>query len=117
MMLKKSGFVWMKMSVAAVALLCCVMVQFAPASASGKISAESIDQLTRTGKAMAEIAGAVRPAIVNISTTRTMKVQGGADLFDDPFFRRFFGDNFNRNRQPRERKSQSASNSIQFVKK
>jgi len=70
-----------------------------------KISEESVSYLTKTGKAMAEIAGAVKPAIVNISTTRTVKVQGGMDMFDDPFFRRFFGDQFNRQRQPRERKS------------
>ncbi|MBI5100831.1 MAG: DegQ family serine endoprotease [Nitrospirae bacterium] len=47
----------------------------------------------------------VKPAIVNISTTRTVKIQGGMDPFDDPFFRRFFGDNFGRQRQPKERKS------------
>jgi serine protease Do len=70
-----------------------------------KISEQSIDHLTKTGRAMSEIAVAVKPAIVNILTTRTVKVQGGADMFDDPFFKRFFGDQFNRQRQPRERKS------------
>ncbi|MBA4371279.1 MAG: hypothetical protein C0402_00275 [Thermodesulfovibrio sp.] len=74
-------------------------------AASSKISDQSIDHLTKTGRAMAEIASAVKPAIVNISTTRTVKIQGGMDLFDDPFFKRFFGDQFNRQRQPRERKS------------
>ena len=70
-----------------------------------KISEQSIDHLTKTGRAMSEIAVAVKPAIVNILTTRTVKVQGGADMFDDPFFKRFFGDQFNHQRQPRERKS------------
>jgi serine protease Do len=75
-------------------------------AAQSRISEQSVDLLTRTGKAMAEISGAVKPAIVNISTTRTVRIQGGMDLFDDPFFRQFFGDNFNRQRQqPRERKS------------
>jgi serine protease Do len=73
---------------------------------SSEISEQSIDFLTKTGKAMAEVAGAVKPAIVNISTTRTVKVSGGMDPFlDDPFFRRFFGDKFGRQRQPQERKS------------
>jgi len=70
-----------------------------------KISDRSVDYLTNTGRAMAEIASAVKPAIVNISTTRTVKIQGGMDLFEDPFFKRFFGDQFNRQAQPRERKS------------
>jgi serine protease Do len=56
---------------------------------------------------MAEVTAAVKPAIVNIATTRTVKVSGGADpFFDDPFFRRFFGDQFGRQRQqPKEHKS------------
>ncbi len=71
-----------------------------------KISDQSVDLLTRTGKAMAEVTAAVKPAIVNISTTRTVKISGGHDPFwDDPFFRRFFGDQFGRQRQPREHKS------------
>ncbi|MFA6055276.1 MAG: DegQ family serine endoprotease [Thermodesulfovibrionales bacterium] len=67
------------------------------------ISKESVDILTKVGQATAEIVDAVRPAIVNISTTRTVKLQGGGDQFlDDPFFRRFFGDRF---KTPKERKS------------
>ena len=59
------------------------------------ISQQSIDMLTRMGQAMAEIAEAVKPAIVNISTTRTMKVQERVyPFFNDPFFKKFFGDQF-----------------------
>lgn len=79
-------------------------VQYATALPA-KVSEQSVEHLTKTGRAMAEIASAVKPAIVNISTTRTVKIQGGMDLFEDPFFKRFFGDQFNRQRQPRERKS------------
>lgn len=84
-----------------------LIVLFASAGAASQngISQKSIDLLTKTGVAMAEISGVVKPAIVNISTTRTVKIQGGMDPFDDPFFRRFFGDNFGRQRQPKERKS------------
>ena len=71
-----------------------------------KISEQSIDLLTKTGKAMAEVTAAVRPAIVNISTTRTVKVSGGSNPFlDDPFFRRFFEDKFGPQNQPKEHKS------------
>ncbi len=76
-------------------------------AAQAKISEQSIDLLTRTGQAMAEVTAAVKPAIVNISTTRTIKVSGGGDpFFDDPFFKRFFGEQFGRQRQqPKEHKS------------
>ncbi|MHB8881878.1 MAG: DegQ family serine endoprotease [Thermodesulfovibrionales bacterium] len=81
-------------------------------AAQPRVSDQSVDLLTRTGKAMAEISGAVKPAIVNIATSRTIKVQGGADMFDDPFFRRFFGDNFNRQKHPRERKASGLGSGV-----
>jgi serine protease Do len=75
-----------------------------------KISGESIDILTKVGQATAEIVEAVRPAVVNISTMRTIKVQGGANPFlDDPFFRRFFGD---QSRAPKERKSANLGSGV-----
>lgn len=75
-----------------------------------KISRESIDVLARVGQATAEIVAAVRPAVVNISTMRTIKVQGGVSpFFDDPFFRRFFGDQF---RMPKERKSANLGSGV-----
>ncbi|MDH4232424.1 MAG: DegQ family serine endoprotease [Nitrospirota bacterium] len=81
--------------------------QFLPAThaQSANISQESIDFLTKTGRAMAEVTAAVKPAIVNISTSRTIKISGGMDPFDDPFFRRFFGDNFRHPKQQKEQKS------------
>ncbi len=75
-----------------------------------KISGESIDVLTKVGQATAEIVAAVRPAVVNISTMRTIKVRGGENPFmDDPFFRRFFGDQF---RAPKERKSANLGSGV-----
>jgi serine protease Do len=75
-------------------------------SSKSKISRDSIDLLTRTGRAMAEVTAAVKPAIVNISTSKTVKIAGSEDpFFNDPFFRRFFGDNFGRQKQPKEQKS------------
>ena len=86
-----------------------IFSQFMPATfahaQSSKISKDSIDLLTRTGRAMAEVTSAVKPAIVNISTTRTVKVGKVKDPFlDDPFFKKFFGDNFHQ-KQPKEQKS------------
>lgn len=80
---------------------------------TARISQESVDFLTKTGKAMAEVTAAVKPSIVNISTTRTLKTSGGIDPFyDDPFFRRFFGDQFHQQKQPKERKSSGLGSGV-----
>jgi len=76
---------------------------------SPKISHESVDLLTKTGDAMAEVAAAVKPSIVNISTTRTVKISGGMNpFFEDPFFRHFFGER----QQPKERKSAGLASGV-----
>lgn len=79
-----------------------------------KIPQESIDCLLKTSQAMAEIAKAVKPTIVNISTTRTEKIMESpfAPFFDDPFFRRFFGDRFRHPETPRERKAFSLGSGV-----
>ena len=60
------------------------------------------------------IAKAVTPAVVNISTTR--QGQGGGQHgtpFEDPFFRRFFGDEFFRRFEaPKERKERSLGSGV-----
>lgn len=78
------------------------------------ISEQSVDLLTKTGRAMAEVTAAVKPGIVNILTTRTVKVGSSQDPFlDDPFFKRFFGDQFGRQRQqPREQKSSGLGSGV-----
>ncbi len=60
------------------------------------ISQESIKTLSRLSEALSDVAEAVRPAVVNISTTsiETMENQPLGDMFNDPFFRHFFGDQF-----------------------
>ena len=75
-----------------------------------RISQKSINILTETGEAMAEVAEAVKPTIVNISTTRTVKIQAGQNPFlEDPFFRRFFGD---QSKMPKERKTASLGSGV-----
>lgn len=58
------------------------------ADATEKDPSEVLNQFAN---AMAKVAEQVKPAIVNISTTRLVKAQRHP-FFDDPFFRRFFGD-------------------------
>ncbi|MEK7286769.1 MAG: DegQ family serine endoprotease [Nitrospirota bacterium] len=69
-----------------------------------------------------KIAEAVTPAVVNISTTRIIKSGGGRGgeqgfPFNDPFFRRFFGDDdpsggHGRRPQPRQHKEQSLGSGV-----
>ena len=95
------------------AVLTAQLLAFTPvADAQGGVSRESVDHLTRTGKALAEISSVVKPAIVNISTTRTVKIPEAMDPFqNDPFFRRFFGDNFGR-QHPKEQKSMGLGSGV-----
>ena len=67
------------------------------ATAKGKaISPESVKTLNKLSDALAEVAETVRPAVVNISTTSvvTMEENPFGDMFNDPMFRHFFGDQF-----------------------
>jgi len=77
------------------------------------ISKESVDVLSKVGQAMAEVTAAVKPAVVNISSTRTIKISGmQSPFFDDPFFRRFFGDEFGQFRRPKEHKESSLGSGV-----
>ena len=61
------------------------------------------------------VSKAVTPAVVNISTTRQGREEGGqhGTPFDDPLFRRFFGDEFFRRFEaPRERKERSLGSGV-----
>ena len=79
-----------------------------------EISSDSVNSLTKTSQAIAEVAKAVRPAIVNISTTRTEKISESpfAPFFDDPFFRKFFGDRYRHPKRPKERKTASLGSGV-----
>ncbi|HMK59974.1 MAG TPA: DegQ family serine endoprotease [Dissulfurispiraceae bacterium] len=78
-----------------------------------KISRDAIDVLSRSDWAMAEVAAAVKPAVVNISSTRTVKTQGMVNPFNnDPFFKRFFGDQFGGLGHPREFKQASLGSGV-----
>ena len=65
------------------------------------------------GKNFVEIAKSVKPAVVNIAATHTGKAGEGpqGSPFDDPFFRRFFGDEFKRD-MPKERKEKGQGSGV-----
>ena len=71
--------------------------------------------ITQTEQTFVEISKSVTPSVVNISTTRVVK--GGEETptfpFDDPLFRRFFGEEPSRRPGvPRERKEQSLGSGV-----
>ncbi len=74
------------------------------------------EQLEATEKAFVEISKRVVPSIVNISTTKiTKRFERGpfGPFFQDPFFRRFFGDDFfKEHNMPRRRKEQSLGSGV-----
>lgn len=77
------------------------------------ISKESIDILTKTNQALSEVAMAVKPSVVNISSIRTIRTQGiPHPFFNDPFFRRFFGDEFRFFERPREHRQSGLGSGV-----
>ncbi|HWR88858.1 MAG TPA: DegQ family serine endoprotease [Dissulfurispiraceae bacterium] len=102
-----------KNSVAArtLALIVLVLAIFTVAPLSQGAEKTDLDDgevLSKFGNAMATVAERVKPSIVNISTTRIVKTPRNP-LFDDPFFRRFFGDGF---QTPQKRKVTSLGSGV-----
>ncbi len=85
-----------------------------PLPAKSQISSKSIEILTQLSDAQSEVAAVATPSVVNISTMRVIKSREEApfDLFDDPFFRRFFGDQFPHPNIPKEHKEQSLGSGV-----
>lgn len=78
-----------------------------------KISKEAIDILAKTNQAMAEVVAAVKPSVVNISSSRTVKMQAMQNpFFNDPFFRDFFGNGFGHQEKPRERRQSGMGSGV-----
>ncbi len=81
---------------------------------SSQVSSRAVETLSQLSDALSEVAGVATPSVVNISTTRVIKTRDEApfDLFDDPFFRRFFGDQLPHPNVPKEHKEQSLGSGV-----
>ncbi len=76
-----------------------------------KISDQAVQTLTKMSNAMAELAAAVKPSVVNISTVSIVKTPGVSNpFFNDPFFRRFFGNQLPG--EPREQRQMSLGSGV-----
>jgi len=71
--------------------------------------AEAAANLTELSDSFAAIAQAVTPAVVNVNSTRIIR---GGSLFDDPFFRDFFGEDFGGLFGRPERREQSLGSAV-----
>jgi len=77
-------------------------------------SEESKNLLSKLSKALDDVADVARPAVVNISTTTmvTREENPFGDMFNDPLFRRFFGDQFDHQGQKRKFKSSALGSGV-----
>ncbi len=77
--------------------------------AQGKQVPDSRDEITLS---FAPVVKKVAPTVVNIFSERVVQQRPVSPLFSDPFFRRFFGDNFAMQGVPRKRMESSLGSGV-----
>ena len=70
-----------------------------------------INRQARAPISFAPIVKAIQPTVVNIYSTMTVKHQANP-MLNDPFFRRFFGNQFGQQDQPRTEKAESLGSGV-----
>ena len=82
-------------------------------AAESMVSKEAIEMLSKTNQAITEVAATVKPSVVNIASTKTLKHSGSmSPFFQDPFFKRFFGDKFGFSEKPRKYKQSGLGSGV-----
>jgi serine protease Do len=77
------------------------------------IPKESVDLLTKINKATEDVVKATKPAVVNITSTKTVHMQGVQSPFsNDPFFREFFGNRFRQFETPKDFKQSGVGSGV-----
>ncbi|PYJ00463.1 MAG: serine protease, partial [Verrucomicrobia bacterium] len=102
-----------------------LVFHFAPFAKSAQAAAKSspppkltvqetpISRDVRLGASFAPVVKKVAPSVVNISSTMTVRERPLMNpFFNDPFFRRFFGDELDQQRRPRSRREQSLGSGV-----
>ena len=79
-----------------------------------KVSPESTKFLSQLSGALDEVAAAAGPSVVNISTTTTVTMEQNpfGDMFNDPLFRRFFGEGNDHPGPKRKQKSSALGSGV-----
>ena len=112
--MKKNYFAFIRSYLVLFAAVLLVAGLSAADSASARekaIPQDSVKTLSRISEALSEVADAVRPAVVNISTTSVQTAEDNpfGDMFNDPFFRHFFGEQFGGGHPGQKRKFRSSA--------
>lgn len=84
------------------------------AETAKKVPQEAVTFLNTLSGALSSVAEAAGPSIVNVSTTSTVTTEETpfGEMFKDPFFRRFFGDDFEHPGPKRKFKSTSLGSGV-----
>jgi len=78
-----------------------------------KVEETPINREVKAPISFAPVAKRIGPSVVNIYSTMTIHERGSSNpFFSDPFFRRFFGDDFGQQMQPRDRKAESLGSGV-----
>ncbi len=94
-----------------VAALCAASLAWSPDARGeqAKVVPQSLEEIRLS---FAPVVQRVAPAVVNIYAKRVVKQRALSPLFEDPFFKRFFGDRFGGFGQPRERVQNSLGSGV-----
>ena len=78
------------------------------------LPASSTELLSKLNDSLSEIASVAMPSIVSISSTQTVEMHdtGLNDLFNDPFFHQFFGNQFRHHEHPRKFQQSSLGSGV-----
>jgi len=78
------------------------------------VTVKGPDFLDTLNASLADVAETVKPSVVNISTTKTisMKDHPLGNFMDDPFFKKFFGDNLHPHGEKKEYKSSALGSGV-----
>ncbi|MDA8082514.1 MAG: DegQ family serine endoprotease [Nitrospiraceae bacterium] len=94
--------------------LVCTTLSFQGTALAREVSPEARVFLNKMSNYLAEIAEVTKPSVVNISTTTTvsMKEHPMGEFFNDPFFKRFFGNGSDHPGMPRKFKSSALGSGV-----
>jgi Do/DeqQ family serine protease len=81
-----------------------------PASANAQLT-DSRSAIGANSNFITQVVDKVGPAVVRINASKTISTRSTSDEFEDPFFKRFFGDRSAKPSQPEEREVQRGTGS------
>ena len=100
------------MAVLVGALVATISYTHNPPVTLGTAHAASVSEQVPFGS-FAPLVKRAAPAVVNISSSKMVKTSGQTNgMFDDPFFRQFFGGRMPRQQQPREERASSLGSGV-----